>query len=180
MENSIILIIFISTFTLISGIGTGFTIGFISGRSSSTRQNQSIPKSPIPWILSFAGSGISLIICFCCLIYNIYFLSSSQVTIGIVQKVVVEENENGGTFYYPIYEFYDSQQRRYEGKPFSGVGTKFVKGEKLNIRYLSKDPHESRIDNFIYNWMTTLFFAITSILLCALGFGLKWWRDKNK
>jgi hypothetical protein len=68
----------------------------------------------------------------------------------------------------------------YKWKTFLRCRDQVCDRRKLNIRYLSKYPHESRIDEFIYNWMTTLFFAVTSILLCALGFGLKWWRSKYK
>ena len=95
-------------------------------------------------------------------------------------KVVEKTNGDGGTFYYPIYEYFDLQGKRYEGKPSAGVGSGYVEGEKVNIRYLSKSPQDSRIDKFVYNWLNVIFFAITSVLLCALGFGLKWWREKYK
>ena len=179
-NSNFMLIIVISLISIIAGIGIGFFFGVIGGRSLSTTINPAIPKSPTPWLLSFTGSGIALIIAFCCLIYNIYFFSNSQVTVGTVIKVVETTNDDGGTFYYPIYEYFDLQGKRYEGKPSAGVGDGFVEGEKVNIRYLSHSPDDSRIDTFMYNWLNSIFFAIVSVLLAALGVGLKWWSEKNK
>lgn len=138
------------------------------------------PISPIPWILCFIGAGIFLLTAVSSSIYSIYFLSSSIQTTAVVAEIVERKDDEGHVSRTPVYNYEDASGEEFTDRSSTGDGRDFDVGDTIPIRYLKTSPHQSRIDYFAHHWMLPIFMAIFSTLLGGLGFGLRWWRNREQ
>jgi Protein of unknown function (DUF3592) len=179
MDSSLVLVIaFIAT--LLGGMAIGFMCGITKGMSLGATFRTRRPVSPIPWILCFIGAGIFLLTAVGSSIYSIYFLSSSIQTKGLVTEIVERKDDEGHISRTPVYTYKDSSGEDFTDRSSTGDGREFEVGDTIPIRYLKTSPHQSRIDYFSHHWLLPLFMAVSSILLGGLGFGLRWWRDREQ
>jgi len=179
MDSTLILILaFVATF--LGGIAVGFIIGIAKGITLGANFRTGRPASPIPWILCFIGSGIFLLTAIGSSIYSVYFLSSSVQTKATVIEIVERKDNEGHVKRTPIYTYTDSSGKSFTDRSSSSDGREFKVGDSIPIRYLKSSPHQSRIDYFSYHWILPIFMMIFSILLGGLGFGLRWWRNKEQ
>jgi hypothetical protein len=179
MESSLVLVIaFVAT--LLGGMAIGFMFGITKGMSLGATFRTGRPVSPIPWILCFIGAGIFLLTAVGSSIYSLYFLSSSIQTNAVVTEIVERKDDEGHVSRTPVYTYKDASGEGFTDRSSTGDGREFDIGDTIPIRYLKTSPHQSRIDYFSHHWLLPIFMAIFLILLAGLGFGLRWWRDREE
>lgn len=179
MESSLVLAIaFIAT--LLGGMAIGFMFGITKGMSLGASFRTGRPLSPIPWILCFIGAGVFLLTAVGSSLYSIYFLSSSIQTNAVVTEIVERKNDEGHVSRTPVYTYKDSLGKEFTGRSSTGDGREFEVGDTIPIRYLKGSPHQSRIDYFSHHWLLPIFMTIFFIVLSGLGFGLRWWRNREQ
>jgi hypothetical protein len=166
--------------TLLGGMAFGFMSGITKGMSLGASFRTGRPISPIPWILCFIGAGIFMLTAIGSSIYSVYFLSSSIQTNAVVTELVERKDDEGHVSRSPVYSYKDASGQDFTDRSSMGDGRDFDLGDTILIRYLKNSPHQSRIDYFAHHWMLPIFMAVISILLGGLGFGLRWWRNREQ
>ena len=179
MDSSLVLVIAFAA-TLLGGMAIGYMFGITKGMSLGASFRTGRPISPIPWILCFIGAGIFMLSTIGSSIYSIYFLSSSIPTNGVVTEIVERKDDEGHVSRSPVYTYKDASGQNFTDRSSTGDSREFDVGDAIPIRYLKTSPHESRIDYFAHHWMLPIFMAVFSILLGGLGFGLRWWRNREQ
>jgi hypothetical protein len=179
MDASLVLVIaFIAT--LLGGMAIGFMIGITKGLSLGATFRTGRPVSPRPWILCFIGAGAFLLTAIGSTVYSIYFLASSIQTSAVVTEIVERKDSEGHVSRTPVYSYKDAAGAKFTDRSSTGDGREFDVGDTIPIRYLKSSPHQSRIDYFSHHWLLPIFMTVFSILLGGLGFGLRWWRDREQ
>ena len=179
MDSSLILVIaFIAT--LLGGMAIGFMFGITKGMSLGASFRTGRPMSPIPWILCFIGAGVFLLTAVGSSIYSIYFLSSSIQTSAVVTEIVERKDDEGHVSRSPVYSYSDASGEMFADRSSTGDGREFAVGDTIPIRYLRNSPHQSRIDYFSHHWLLPIFMAAFSLVVGGLGFGLRWWREREQ
>jgi hypothetical protein len=166
--------------TLLGGMAIGFMFGLTKGMSLGATFRTGRPVSPIPWILCFIGAGVFLLISVGSSIYSIYFLSSSIQTSAIVTEIVERKDDEGHVSRTPVYTYKDASGEEFTDRSSTGDGREFAVGDTIPIRYLKASPHQSRIDYFSHHWLLPIFMVLFSLVLIALGIGLRWWRNREQ
>ncbi len=179
MESSLLLVIaFIAT--LLGGMAIGFMFGITKGMSLGATFRTGRPVSPIPWILCFIGAGIFFLTAAGSSFYSIYFLSSSIRTNAVVTEIVERKDDEGHVSRTPVYTYKDASGEEFTDRSSTGDRREFNVGDTIPIRYLKTSPHQSRIDYFSHHWLSPILMSVFSILLGGLGFGLRWWREREQ
>lgn len=166
--------------TLLGGMALGFIIGITKGLTLGATFRTGRPVSPIPWILCFVGSGIFLLTAVGSSIYSLYFLSNSIQTSATVTEIVERKDKDGHLSRTPVYAYKDASGAGFTDRSSTGDGREFEVGDTIPVRYLKHSPHQSRIDYFSQHWFPSIIMTIFSIILSGLGFGLRWWRNREQ
>ena len=156
---------------MIFGISKGFHLGAI------TRAGR--PISPIPWIMCLIGSGTLLLGGIGSGIYSTYFIVRSVQTEATVINIVERKNEEGHVSHYPVYTYKDLSGSEFTDRSSSSDGRVFNIGDPIPIRYLKNSPHQSRVDYFSHHWVLPIILTTFSVIVAAIGFALRWWRNKE-
>ena len=131
-------------------------------------------KSPVPWMLSIAGSIICIFLTIISFIYSCYFIAVGENTTASIIKILEGKDSEGKASYHAVYEYFDSRDNRFEGKLSMNSTSKYYIGEKIFIKYLPNSPHKSRVDSLGGIWDLPILFSIFSIFLFCLGILLRW------
>jgi hypothetical protein len=178
--NSALVLVIAFVATLLGGMAIGYMFGLTKGMSLGATFRTGRPVSPIPWIVCFIGAGIFLLATVGSSIYSIYFLTSSIQTSAVVTEIVEQKDSEGRVSRSPVYSYKNASGQDFTDRSSTGDGRDFYVGDTIPIRYLKASPHQSRIDYFGHHWMLPIFLAVFSILLGGLGFGLRWWRNREQ
>ncbi len=179
MTSTLVLVIaFVAT--LLGGMAIGFMMGIAKGMTLGARFQTGRPVSPIPWIVCFVGSGIFLLAAVSSSIYSIYFLASSVQAKATITEIIERKDDEGRMSRTPVYSYANATGERFTDRSSTGDGREFEVGDVIPIRYLNHSPHQSRIDYFSHHWILPLCMAAFSIALAGLGFGLRWWRNREQ
>lgn len=179
MDTTLVLVIaFVAT--LLGGMAIGFMLGITKGMTLGATFRTGRPVSPIPWMLCFIGSGVFLLTAVGASIYSIYFLTNSIQTKAIITEIVERKDGEGHLSRTPVYAYKDSSGKEFTDRSATGDGREYQIGDAIPIRYLKSSPHESRIDYFAYHWFLPIFMVISSVVLGGLGFGFRWWRNREQ
>jgi hypothetical protein len=101
------------------------------------------------------------------------FAMNSVKAPGIVLEMDRGSSNDGGSVYYPIYQFTDSSGVTHTQKTPTGSSSySFEPGEKVTILYDPKSPKISNIDSFGEIWLTPI--LITGFGLIFGGFAYFW------
>lgn len=166
--------------TLLAGMAMGFVAGISKGMTLGARFRSDRPISPVPWILCTIGSGIFLLLALSSSVYSIYFLAGSVLSEAKVTEIIEGKDDEGHISRTPVYSYTDTNGGKFTDRTSMSGGREFAVGDTIPIRYLKKSPHQSRIDYFGYHWFLPIFTAVFSIALGGLGFGLRWWREREQ
>ena len=173
----ILIIAFIATF--LCALSIGFSAGVVKGMSLAAHHRSGRPVSPIPWILCFVGSGILLLTSVGTTIYSMYFLASSVQAEATVTEIVETKDNEGVIHRSPVYSYENASGEDFTDTSSTGDGREYKVGNVIPIRYLKNSPHQSRIDYFSHHWVLPIIMAVLSIALAGLGYGLRWWRNRE-
>ena len=135
---------------------------FKSKKSAVISQSNMIKL--LAWLCTLIAIGTA--------VYTVSFIARSDIAIAKVIKVV-ERNKNGGTSSFPIYEYYLPNGRRLEGRATTEDGSTYSVGDEITIRFISKAPHQSRIDKFSHHWGITAFMIVAAIFLYSINLFLR-------
>ena len=179
MDTSLPLVIaFVAT--LLCGIALGYMMGLTKGMTLGASFRTGRPVSPIQWIMCFIGSGIFLLMAVGSSVYSIYFLTSSAESTAVVMEIVEQKDDEGYVSRTPVYAYKDVEGKGYTERSSSSGGREFEVGDVIPIRYLKNSPHQSRIDYFSQHWLLPIIMTVSSMFLVGLGFGLRWWRNREQ
>ena len=158
-----VLIVGIITFTL--GVLLGYVIGVQSGLKIALKANLTKP-SRLPYYVAITLSCIFVVSVIGTTSYTVYFLSNSRSTTGVVTKLKESKSESGTITHFPIFEYYDANDDKYESRSSLNDETVSI-GDTVAIRYLTKHPNSARIDSFLNHWLASfilMFLAFFSVL----------------
>lgn len=158
----------------------GFMLGITKGLSLGATFRTGRPVSPMPWILCFVGAGIFLLTAVGSTVYSTYFLANSIQTSAVVTEIIERKDGEGHLSRTPVYAYKDATGEKFTDRSSTSDGREFEVGDTIPIRYLKTSPHQSRIDYFSHHWFLPSFMLIFSLLLSGLGFGLRWWRNREQ
>lgn len=161
-------------------LAIGFMIGLAKGMSLDGHFRTGRPVSALPWILCFIGSGVFLLAAIGSSIYSIHFLANSVQTEAMVTEIVERKDDEGRVRRTPVYSYTDASGTTFTDRSATSDGREFAIGDTIPVRYLKISPHQSRIDYFSHHWLLPLLMAMCSVGLGGLGFGLRWWHDKEQ
>lgn len=76
------------------------------------------------------------------------------------------------TYYYPIFEFKDNQNRltQVESNVGQGNSKPYSVGSKVEIVYSKENPQEAKINSFLNQWLFTTIVGGLSLLFLMIGF----------
>jgi hypothetical protein len=130
--------------------------------------------------------GIYLGIAICCLagvalfvysiiriIRTVVFLRFSRKTAGTVVDFATAKNSDHHTTYLPIIEFMTEGNRIV--RIVSTVASNppaYQTGERVEIRFLPKNPEIARIDSFSEIWMVTIIVLLIAFLCLGIAYAL--------
>lgn len=179
MDTTLVLVIaFLAT--LLGGMALGFMMGIAKGMALGASFRTGRPVSPIPWILCFIGSGIFLLAAVGSTIFSIYFISGSIQTNAVVTDIIERKDDEGHVSRFLVYTYKNVSDVEFTDRSSTGDGREFKVGDTIPIRYLMTSPHHSRVDYFAHYWLLPILMTVFSLLLGGLGFGLRWWRDREQ
>ena len=135
--------------------------------------------SPIPGILCIVGSFLMVVASVGSSIYSLYFINNSVQTEATVNEIREKKDDEGNISRYPVYSYFDSSGQQFSDTTSMSDGREYKVGDKIPIRYLLKNPHNSRIDLFSHHWFLSIFFGFGTIVLAAVG-SVLYWNYKRK
>jgi len=101
------------------------------------------------------------------------FVMHSAKAPGIVVEMERSSSNDGGSVYYPIYQFTDPSGVTHTQKTPTGSSSySFEPGEKVTVLYNPKAPKISNIDSFGEIWLTPI--LVTGFGLLFGGFACFW------
>ncbi len=97
------------------------------------------------------------------LLHTCWFVSHAARAAGIIVQLDVSTDSEGGTSYYPVFSFTDTNGSTFTRRSEIGSGYfKFNPGDKVSILYSLENPEKCNIETFVTVWMPPLI---------AIGFG---------
>ncbi|MDP4624874.1 MAG: DUF3592 domain-containing protein [Akkermansiaceae bacterium] len=178
MNTSLILVIAFAA-TLLGGMAIGFMIGLTKGMTLGAQFQTGRPVSPVPWILCYVGAGVFLLAAVTSSVYSIYFLASSMQTEATVTEIIERKDDEGHVSRNPVYSYVNEKGKSFSDRSSTGGGREYEVGDVIPIRFLTDSPHQSRIDYFSHHWLLPILMGCFSVALGGLGFGLRWWRERE-
>lgn len=102
-------------------------------------------------------------------------------TTGIVTELDYRSDDEGGGSYYPVVEFRDrsGQPRTYHANSGSNPPS-YVRGERVEIVYLTGNPEHALIDDFMGRWMLPVFLLCFGGVFAAIGWTTVYFYSRRK